>query len=210
MAKNTSTLLILFAAAFGLSSLTAGAVHGQGMGRRVFSSKSACEAATFLSREECLNAFDNALAELGEKSPRFLKRGECEQHFKRCMIAGFGARGSSVEFMPGLHGVEVSVRSAGDKTALPLLQVRHPAIELKPRTVLRRDVAQSNAVRARASERWATAQRAKETVGASPDSLLSPVEPVAEPPMARPEPGPVDPAKSARRKERIRNAPFVE
>lgn len=211
MANNNATVLILLAATFGLSSLAAGGAHGQGMGRRVFSTRPACEAAAFLTKEECLHAFDNALAELGEKSPRFLRRSDCEHHFKRCMIAGFGARGGSVEFMPALNGVEVVVvRSGGDKTALPVLEVRHPAIELKPRSVLRRDVAQSNAQRARATERWAASQREKEAAGVPPNNLPTLAEPALEAPKVRTEPEPVDPAKSARRKERLRSAPFVE
>jgi len=190
---------------------------GQSLGKRVFSTRANCETAALLSAEECRNAYANASAELDEKSPRFNARAECEKIFSHCMIAGFDRK--RIEFEPSLRGFEVSVRSATDKTVVPVVEGDSSSLGFRARTALRPDAGLSNSARQQAQARWAQAQKARAAAEAlarmppeapipsaeNPNTRLT-AAPDAEPP--RP-PSARDLAAAARRREEFRNAPTV-
>jgi len=188
---------------------------GQMIGKRIFSTSSSCELSTLLTADECRNAQANALAELDEKSPRFPSRAECEKSFRRCMIAGFDRK--RVEFEPALRGFEVNVRSATDKTVVPLVDGDGSVLGFHSRTVLRADAGISHMARDQAQARWAQEQKARAAAnsagapageldvgGEAPNSraLNSPSPDNAPPSEA-------DLAAQARRRDEIRRAPTL-
>ena len=203
-------------AVFVASGFGTGNALGQTTGKRIFATTASCELASLLTREECGYAHGNALSELDEKSPRFASRAECEKNFKQCMIAGFG--GKRVEFEPALRGFEVNVRSATDKSVMPVVDGDGSSLGFHGRTALRADTGISHALREQARARWAQTQKARAAAEAAATDARSPVDdrdgsvggPNSYAPPAQPSPPTAnDLAAQARRREEIRRAPSV-
>jgi hypothetical protein len=134
--------------------------------RSVYATLRACQSAKLLSDPECKNAFDNAEAELEEKSPRFNDRRSCENFFSRCMIGDLaggvaGSRGKArgVSFIPDMRAVEITI-SPGGRTVRPLIDSKRFGLEFSQRTVTRQDTFQSGSKTARAQALWAQMQGA--------------------------------------------------
>ena len=189
---------------------------GQMIGKRVFSTSSSCELSTLLTADECRNAHANALAELDEKSPRFASRAECEKNFKRCMIAGFDRK--RVEFEPALRGFEVNVRSATDKTVVPLVDGDGSVLGFRSRTVLRADAGISHMARDQAQARWAQEQKARAAAANSAGAPAGELDGGGEAPNSRAlnapsrenaPPSAAELAAQARRREEIQRAPTL-
>jgi hypothetical protein len=117
--------------------------------------------ASRFTREQCENAFANALAEFDEGTPRFSKRQDCEKRFGRCQIAGFGS--GKVSFGPQMEGVAITSR-AGNITVVPVLKGPRPPVAFSERTVLQRKTERSDRKQKIAQARWEAQWSAPEGV----------------------------------------------
>lgn len=135
-----------------------------------FGSRNACEMSSRFTREQCDNAFANALAEFDEGTPRFARRDECEKRFGRCQIAGFGS--GKVSFGPQMDGVVISTR-AGNITVLPVLKGPRPPAAFSERTILQRKTERSDRKQKAAQARWEAQWNAPEGVPPPEDGSAS-------------------------------------
>lgn len=126
-----------------------------------YGSRNACEMSSRFTREQCDNAFANALAEFDEGTPRFPKRDECEKRFGRCQIAGFGS--GKVSFGPQMDGVVIATR-AGNITVLPVLKGPRAPVPFAERTILQRKTERSDRKQKAAQARWEALWSAPEGV----------------------------------------------
>ncbi len=120
----------------------------------------ACQMDSLLSAEECRNAFANAEAEFNDSAPIFEKQEECEKHFPRCVISFSEPPRSSTElrYTPKMKGVQVTVNSQLDRTVIPVLETRHPAVSFGDRTVVSSQDFRSPIKQQEAQNRWAEFQ----------------------------------------------------
>jgi len=185
---------------------------------RVYATKQSCETAG-LTAPECKNAFENAAAELDEKAPSFASRAACEKHFRRCMIGGFdfskGGKSQSVIFRPSMRGVEIIIRTGNDRTARPLLEINNPNVVFQARSIVRPDISRSPSKRAQAQARWKQFEEAAKNPPSGGLDASKPIEmdlTIQIPDAGRAEKPlpPPDPAAIERRRERLRNAPFIQ
>lgn len=144
-----------------------------------FGSRSACEMSAKFTRDQCDNAFSNALAEFDEGTPRFDKRPDCEKRFGRCQIAGFGS--GKVSFAPQMDGVAISTR-AGNITVVPVLKGGRPPVPFSERTILQRKTERSDRKQKAAQGRW-EAQWAVPEAGAPPEGSTTVPTPGAPEPF---------------------------
>ncbi|MBM6579373.1 DUF1190 domain-containing protein [Microvirga sp. BT689] len=122
-----------------------------------------CQASGLLSVEECLNAFANAEAEYFDGAPVFNRQDECEKLFRRCVISfAEPPDPKALRYAPVMKGVQVSVTSARDRTAVPVLDGSHPAVSFSRRTVMERQDDRSPVKRQDVQVGWAAVQRPSE------------------------------------------------
>ena len=143
-----------------------------------YGSRNACDISAKFTREQCDNAFSNALAEFDEGTPRFLKREECEKRFGRCQIAGFGS--GKVSFAPQMDGVSISVR-AGNITVLPVLKGGRPPVPFSERTILQRKTERSDRKQKAAQARWEAQWAVPEGIPPAEGGTAVPTPGAAEP-----------------------------
>ncbi|MFC5486403.1 DUF1190 domain-containing protein [Microvirga aerilata] len=130
---------------------------------KLYITSRACQADSLLSPEECQNAFANAEAEYYDGAPVFGVKDECERVFRRCVISfAEPPDPKAPRYAPALKGVQVSVSSVQDRTAVPVLDGSHPAVSFGRRTVLERQDYRSTVKQEDAQARWAAAQRPPE------------------------------------------------
>ncbi|MFC1455625.1 DUF1190 domain-containing protein [Microvirga arabica] len=123
----------------------------------------ACVAEGLLSPTECRNAFANAEAEFDDAVPAFDDQRECERHFRRCTISFTTTSDpKALRFAPAMRGVQVTVAVDRSRTAVPVLNSRHPAIHFAPRTVAERQDERSAGRQQEAQAKWTAAQRPEE------------------------------------------------
>lgn len=145
-----------------------------------FAARFSCESAGRYSREQCDNAFVNALAEFEEGMPRFSKRADCEKRFGRCQIAGLGSGG--VSFGPIMDGVVITNRG-GNITVVPVAKGARPPVPFSERTILQRKAERSDRKQREAQKRWEAQWAAPEGVppeGAGPVATPGAPEPFDE------------------------------
>jgi hypothetical protein len=121
----------------------------------------ACQSASLLTVEECRNAFANAEAEFNDSAPIFAKQDECERHFPRCVVSFSEPPRSSTElqYTPKMKGVHVTVNSERDRTVIPVLEGRHPAVSFSSRTVVSSQDFRSSIKQEDARNRWLEFQK---------------------------------------------------
>jgi hypothetical protein len=125
-----------------LSFFNAGAAPASTAGKHYFfASREACIASQAFSARDCAAAFANAREQLLELAPRFSSGGECRLRFQLCEIRGGGPQEEEAlayaeseeptDYMPVALGVEM-VATANGVEAAPTLAVDTPA-KLFPR-----------------------------------------------------------------------------
>lgn len=185
--------------------------------KRLYATENICRMDSLLSGDECKYAFLNARAAVDEGAPRFSKREECEKYFHHCMIAGF--HGAGVEFGPSLKAVEVTARTSEDKIARPVLEAELPAVTLSSRSALRLDAGISSTAKKKVQDSWQGWLRAQTASPRDMKDIISgpsDVRDINEPNFdARPVEDktkvfPGDAERERRRREEIKNAPFVQ
>lgn len=131
----------------------------------------ACFAEGLLLPTECRNAFANAEAEFDDAVPVFDDQRECERHFRRCTISFTTlSNPKALRFAPAMKGVQVTVADDKRRTAVPVLNSRHPAIRFAPRVVAERHDERSAVRQQEAQARWTAAQKAEEMPGGEPST----------------------------------------
>lgn len=143
-----------------------------------YGSRNACEMSARFNREQCDNAFANALAEFDEGTPRFPRRDECEKRFGRCQIAGFGS--GQVSFGPQMDGVSILTR-AGNITVLPVLKGPRAPVPFSERTILQRKTERSDRKQKAAQARWEAQWNAPEGLPPSEGGTAVPSPGAPEP-----------------------------
>ncbi len=126
----------------------------------IYVTTKACQVDSLLSPEECRNAFANAEAEFNDSAPIFDKQDECEKQFPRCVISFSEPPRFSAElrYTPKMKGVQVTVISEHDRTVIPVLEARHPAVRFGSRTVVSSQDYRSPLKQQDAQARWAEFQ----------------------------------------------------
>ncbi len=87
----------------------------------LFATPEACAASRRFSRQNCADAFANALVELRERIANFSTRWKCQFKYRLCEKDG----GAEEAWRPTLLGVEIVV-GAGEPSATPILAVETP------------------------------------------------------------------------------------
>ena len=205
-----------FAGVVGLQFLTAHPALGGSSGNiYLFATRQACEASWLFNRAECGNAFANADAETQEMAPGFATKSECERRFHLCRSRRLepgveGAQATSGVFSPVMLGVEISVE-ANRRTVTPVLAVVNPAGMFHPRSIARlekpdeRDMSASapqpllDAIALFGREALKTHAPSENVTSDGPTSAAAAKSNL-----------PPDPFAQARRRERLRNAPYIE
>lgn len=127
----------------------------------VYVTSRACQADDLLTFDQCRNAFANAEAEFYDNVPVFERQDACEKQFRRCMISfAEPPDPEALRYSPTMRGVQVTVTSTRERTVVPVMEARHPAISFSPRTVLTRQDGRSPERQEEARARWATFQAA--------------------------------------------------
>lgn len=125
-----------------LSFFDAGTVPAATAGKAYFfASRQACVASQAFTEQECAAAFANAREQLFDLAPRFSSAGECRLRFQLCEIRGGGPQEEEamayaeaeapISYTPVALGVEMSATADGVEAA-PTLAVDTPA-KLFPR-----------------------------------------------------------------------------
>lgn len=149
---NGQAARVMLAACGSILAWAGSSVPVEAQGASEFGSRSACERSGRLSAEQCANAFTNAQAEWDEGTPRFARRAECEQRFRRCQIAGLSS--GKVSFQPVMDKVLVTQRG-GNVTVVPVAPPGGQGLaRFGERTVLQRKPERSDRKQQEAQKRW--------------------------------------------------------
>lgn len=175
-----------------------------------FATREACEGSRKFSRPDCANAFANADAETQEMAPGFTTKFECERRFRLCQNRRSAPRLEGAElgrdaFSPVMLGVEISVE-ANRRTVMPVLAVVNPARMFHPRSLVRLEKPNER-------ESYTSSQALLLDTVETPTALSPPDRSLREKLRSANSGGsapPLDPVAEAERRERLKNAPFIE
>ncbi len=176
-----------------------------------FATRAACATSKIFSVRECDNAFDNAVAEMKTRRLGLASRMDCISRFRLCERLGGASEGA---FVPVLLGIEIA-KGPGGGVAAPVL-----AVEMTPGFFPARSIASVYAPRA-------DTQGNHEDVQARADQLTDHFELVdagrirenwahfrtgqsAELAVSRDQAAGTRRETPQERRDRLRNAPFVE
>jgi uncharacterized protein YgiB involved in biofilm formation len=133
----------------------------------------ACFAEGLLSPTECSNAFANAEGLFVAAVPAFDPHGVCARHFRRCTISFTKTPNpKALRFAPAMKGVQVTVTVDKNRTAVPVLNSKHPAIHFASRTVAERQDERSAVRQQEAQARWTAAQKPEEKPVGEPSTWI--------------------------------------
>ncbi|HEY8127044.1 MAG TPA: DUF1190 domain-containing protein [Methylocystis sp.] len=181
-----------------------------------FASREACVASQAFTRQECASAFANAREQLLDLAPRFSSGGECRLRFQLCEISGAGPLEEEavayaeaeepVAYTPVAIGVEMAATMNGVEAA-PTLAIDGPA-KLFPRF----PVSQIYERREEADRYGAIlpADRFQPFPKRKPMDVRQIFRPFALGALDEGGERPVSQETPQERRERLRNAPFVE
>lgn len=181
-----------------------------------FATRQACAASGLFDQKQCANAFANALAEMRERAPSFATRIDCHLRFGLCekreidaaAPPGVGVRG---RFAPVMLGVEIFDRIGGG-VAAPVLAVANPRGLFRERTIRRLDVARPSAAPGDVGGTKPDPGAAAPSVPPPPPGDAGRVEADNDSGSRKPSDAET-PRRSEtpdQRRERLRNAPFIE